>query len=352
MLAKSVAAQHALQVFNGPWGVVQKHFLDELLGCTLPSRCEFRGLDGPTIHYDSVAFINLYPPTMRIWIICGFLAGALCAAGCTNSDAPSSEADGEAPSSSVAEQFEATSAADSLALRVYEAHGGAAWEQAPYLRFDFAVEQGEEEVVVARHLWNRTTGQYRVEWSEEDTDWVALLNLHSDEEPPVGQVFEDGQEVVGDAAEEPLEQAYQRYINDTYWLLAPLKVLDPGVNRSLGEADAFGDDADISDDAAVLDLTFGDVGLTPGDRYWLHIDPDTDRVQGWAFHLENMPEDAEPRAFEWKEEASFEHDLGSIYLHTRKQSTDGDMAITMPTLRLPDTVNDALFERGEPNQLQ
>ena len=286
--------------------------------------------------------------SMRIWIICGFLAGALCAAGCTNSDTPSSSSQESEDTTSAAEQFEAKSAADSLALRVYEAHGNSAWEQAPYLRFDFAVEQGEEESVVARHLWNRTTGQYRVEWSDEDTDWVVLLDLHSDEEPPVGQVFEAGQEVVGSAAEEPLQRAYQRYINDTYWLLAPLKVLDPGVNRSLEETDAFGEE----NDDEMLHLTFGDVGLTPGDRYWLRIDPETNRVQGWAFHLENMPEDADPRVFDWTEEMTFEHDAGTIYLHARKQSADGNMAITMPTLRLPDTADAALFEEGTPNQLQ
>ncbi|MFO8233523.1 MAG: hypothetical protein R6U20_12780 [Longimonas sp.] len=284
---------------------------------------------------------------MRIWIICGFLAGVLCAAGCTSPNSSDSDpASGD--SSSVAEQFEPTSSADSLALRVYEAHGGSAWEQAPYVRFDFAVEQGDEEAVVARHLWNRTTGQYRVEWTNEDTDWVALLDLHSDEEPPVGQVFEEGQEVVGSAAEEPLQQAYQRYINDTYWLLAPLKVLDSGVNRSLETTEAFGEENE--DD--VLHLTFGDVGLTPGDRYWMRIDSETNRVAGWAFHLENMPEDADPRTFDWMDETTFEHDAGTIYLYARKQSADGDMAITMPTLRLPDTVDDALFEQGNPNQLQ
>lgn len=277
---------------------------------------------------------------MRIWITCSFLAGMLFAAGCT-ADPASDSTD----ATTLAERFTPESAGDSLALRVYEAHGGAAWERAPYLRFDFAVEQGEQENVVAQHLWNRETGAYRVEWSRNGTDWVALLDLHSDDEPPVGTVFEDGQEVAGTAAEEPLQQAYQRYINDTYWLLAPLKVLDPGVNRTY--------DAEAStSDREVLHLTFGDVGLTPDDQYWLHIDPETNRITGWAFHLGNMPDDAERRAFDWVHEVPFETDAGTVYLHTRKESTEDAVAITMPTLALLETSDASLFEAGTPAQLQ
>ena len=270
----------------------------------------------------------------------------LCATGCASPESPSSP---EAPSA--AEQFNPESRADSLALQVYKAHGGAAWAQAPYLRFDFAVEQGQEEAVVARHLWNRSTGQYRVEWTNDGSDWVALLDLHSSEEPPAGRAFENGQEVAGSEANAPLQQAYQRYINDTYWLLAPLKVLDPGVNRSIQDAEVVADST-LGGDARTLHLTFGDVGLTPGDRYWMHVDPATNRIAGWAFHLQSMPDDAEPRAFDWTDEMTFERDAQTVHLHARKQSVAGNMAITMPTLRLPETVDRTLFENGTPNQLQ
>ena len=274
----------------------------------------------------------------------------LCAAGCASPDA-SPDTASMPDDTTRAEAFTPTSAADSLALQVYRAHGGNAWAEAPYLRFDFAIEQGAEEAVVARHLWNRTTGQYRVEWSNEGSDWVALLDLHSEGEQPVGRVFENGEERTGSAAETPLQQAYQRYINDTYWLLAPLKVLDPGVNRMMGEA-AVVADSTLGMDAQVLHLTFGDVGLTPGDRYWMHVDPETHRVAGWAFHLQNMPDDAQRRAFDWTNEMAFEHEAGTIHLQARKQSTGGGMAITMPTLRLPQTVDRTLFTSGTPNQLQ
>lgn len=276
--------------------------------------------------------------TMRIWVICGFLAGMLFAAGC-NAESPTDTS----PASETA--FVPASPADSLALRLYEAHGGEAWEAAPYLRFDFAVEQGEQQRVVARHLWNRTAGTYRVEWTNSETDWVALLDLHSDDDPPVGQVFQDGEEVVGEAADEALQQAYQRYINDTYWLLAPLKVLDEGVQRTY--------DADASTAGReVLHLSFGDVGLTPGDQYWLHVDSETGRLVEWAFHLESMPEDAERRRFIWTGETAFDSAAGRIHLHTRKESTEGNMAITMPTLDLPEAVDESLFTDGTPNRLQ
>ena len=277
----------------------------------------------------------------RTWIVCSFVAGMLFALGCAEESPPPPAESQE----SIAESFTPETAADSLALRVYEAHGGDAWEQAPYLRFDFGVAQGEAVDVVARHLWDRENGQYRVEWDNNGTRWVAILDLHSAEDPPDGRVFEDGEPVVGEAAQEPLGQAYQRYINDTYWLLAPLKVLDDGVRRSI--------DAEAStEEQAVLHLSFGEVGLTPGDEYWLYIDRDTHRITKWAFHLQNMEEDDEPRAFAWTDAATFERPEGTIYLHARKQSQSQQMAIVMPTLDVPDTVDSALFEDGTPGLLE
>src|SRR5262249_34366936 len=62
-----------------------------------------------------------------------------------------------------------------------------------------------------------------------------------------------------------LEGAYGRFINDTYWLLAPWKIFDPGVHLAYdGEKPCPG-----GGECDVLKLSFEDVGLTPKDVYWL-----------------------------------------------------------------------------------
>lgn len=78
---------------------------------------------------------------------------------------------------------------------------------------------------------------------------------------------------MGYAGDDPLLQtAWSAFVNDQFWLLAPAKVLDPGVIRT----------ADGTD----LRLFYAGVGLTPGDRYLLHTAPDGD-VLGWEYVLQS-----------------------------------------------------------------
>lgn len=230
--------------------------------------------------------------------------------------------------------------ADSVAYQVYEALGGPeAWNSLQYLRFTFAVEDEGNRQPVAHHLWNRDTGDYRVEWSsgEGDTTFVVLFNVNSRE----GSAYADGVEVSSERTSEMLDQAYRRYINDTYWMLAPVKLLDEGVNRTYLPDSS-------SAETAVLHLNFGDVGLTPGDEYWHYIDRETYRVQEWAYHLQSYPEDRAPSHFRWMNYQQFEAPEGSIWIATRKQAIDGSRAILTDQIDTPAEVADEMFTNPEP----
>ena len=197
---------------------------------------------------------------------------ALLLAGCTSSSRPPME-----------------TAADSLALQITEAAGGLdAWDALPLLRFDWSVRNDSAELIRTRHLWNKADDQYRVEWpAGQDSTLVALFAPSSfDPDAPRGRVALNGDSLTGDAKAERLKEAYGRYINDSYWLLAPLKVLDPGVQRSLAPDSGRG----------VLAISFEGVGLTPGDRYWIRTDPATGAMTGWSFILEG---DGPPARWEW-----------------------------------------------------
>jgi hypothetical protein len=69
------------------------------------------------------------------------------------------------------------------------------------------------------------------------------------------------------------------WINDSYWLLMPYKLTDPGVRlRHLGtRALPDGEQADV------LGLTFSAVGLTPQNRYEVLVNARTRLVERWLF---------------------------------------------------------------------
>ena len=260
-----------------------------------------------------------------------FLVLLLALVGC----APETS-DPDEPTS--AEMPEMETRADTVAMRIYEAAGGpAAMAAMPYLRFDFGVEREGEHQVVARHLWNRQTGDYRVEWtSGPDSAYVALFNVNSQE----GDVYLNGDSLAAGESQAQMEAAYRRYINDSYWLLAPVKLFDPGVNRAY-VADS------SSAEQEVIELTFGDVGLTPGDRYWIYADPETGAMTAWAFVLQGNP-DAEPRMYRWTDVQTLETSEGPVTLAAAKEAMGSPVVLRTDNLEAPTDVPAEMFTDPQP----
>jgi hypothetical protein len=263
--------------------------------------------------------------------------------GCASDPGPSNADSSAEAAPSHTDTLTLDSKADSVAHRLMTAHGADALDSAPYLRFNFAVETPKGTRVIARHLWDRTTGDYRVEWqSGPDSSYVALVNVRNvTDKMPVGTAYLNGTELTGTAAEEARREAYGRFINDTYWLLAPLKVFDSGVNRN-----SLPDSATAQHD--VLHLTFGDVGLTPGDEYWLYVSKGTGRLDQWAYHLQSMGEDTPPQRFDWTGYTTLQAPDGPVELATRKEAVGAEQAIVTNELALPARPPDGAFSTPEP----
>lgn len=272
-----------------------------------------------------------------VWFVAVLLLGGGLL-GCSSGDGDSSVA---APALTDTLTLETT--ADSVAARLLEAHGADALASAPYLRFNFAVETPEGTQVIGRHFWDRTTGDYRVEWNEgPDSSYVALVNVRGvTDGVPSGEAYLNGTQLEGDAARAARDEAYGRFINDTYWLLAPVKTFDSGVNRGY-----LPDSSTATHD--VLHLSFGDVGLTPGDEYWLYVSKETGRLDRWAFHLQSMPDDAPPQAFDWTGYTTLQAPDGPVELSTRKEAVGGDNALLTNQLALPSSPPDGAFTTPEP----
>jgi uncharacterized protein YdeI (BOF family) len=194
---------------------------------------------------------------------------------------------------------------DQLAKKVVEAAGDpTALEE---LAFSFVVEKGGEEVVRRRHVWQPKTGTLTVKAADETIE-LTQINSHDMSKlaaDPEANA-ETWMEIAPESTPEQAAKAWAWFINDSYWLLAPAKLMDPGVNRSL-------------DDQGRLVLTFGEVGLTPGDRYALTVDRDTWQVTRWDFELEN----GRKGGFEWTDYEK----VGRLKVSTRRVADEGGVVI-------------------------
>ncbi|HEX3554049.1 MAG TPA: hypothetical protein VIA62_12555 [Thermoanaerobaculia bacterium] len=219
--------------------------------------------------------------------------------------------------------------AQSVADSMQKALGGKeAWDNTRFLHFTFAGRR--------THWWDKWTGRYRVEGdTKEKQHYVILENINTKE----GTAYLDGKKVEGDKAKEMLDNGYGAWVNDTYWLLMPYKIQDPGVNLSYaGEETIDGKTYDK------LALSFGKVGLTPGDHYTAWINRDTHLMDRWAYLLESMPKDGPPTAWKWEGWQKY----GNIMLAPHRVSVEGDHKLELGDIAVPATLPDSVFTSPDP----
>jgi len=217
-----------------------------------------------------------------------------------------------------------------LADEVMRALGGAeAWNNTRYLRFDFAVERDGKAGPPRSHTWDKHTGRYRLEGKTREGDpYLVLMNLNTKE----GSAWMKGAKVEGEEAKKALDNAYGAWVNDTYWLLAPYKMKDPGVIlASAGEETKDGTTWDK------VVLTFDNVGLTPKDKYWLWVNRQTKLVDRWDYVLKG--EEAPPTTWLWKGWKAY----GAIQLAPDRPSPTENRKIFFPVLEVPASVADTVF---------
>ena len=219
-----------------------------------------------------------------------------------------------------------------VADRVMQALGGQeAWSATHYLRFDFAVDRGGKTIARRTHTWDKWSGRYRVEGKDkEGKDLVVTMNLN----PREGQATLAGVPLDGTGLKSALDTAYGWWVNDTYWLLMPYKMRDPGVTLALAGRETKG--ADSWD--KVL-LTFDNVGLTPKDRYWVFVNTKTGLVDRWEFVLKG--EKTPPATFEWKGWKAY----GKIQLADDRVSPKDGTRIYFPVLDVPSSVAEGTFAK-------
>lgn len=134
--------------------------------------------------------------------------------------------------------------ADRLAERMLDAIDHEAWDSTRYVAWSFTENS---------YLWDKKGQLVRVEWNDKkvllDTDRVD------------GKAYENGDPLSGEEENKAVQNAWERFCNDSYWLNAPSKVFDPGTERRLVTSEE-------GEERLLVTYTSG--GVTPGDSYlWI-----------------------------------------------------------------------------------
>jgi len=178
----------------------------------------------------------------------------------------------------------ATGSPEALALarKVQDFAGGAeAWAKVDTLLFTFSY--------IDRIFWDRRENKVRAETvrdRKEGENWAPWKSAVYDIRAGT-DVFKGGEgELTGLQA---FQSAKDKWINHTFWLLVPLKVLDPGTTLAIDQPQA-GDAPGIQR----LRLRFSDVGMTPDNQYVLYVEAATGRITRWDFYR-----NAEAKPLSW-----------------------------------------------------
>lgn len=183
--------------------------------------------------------------------------------------------------------------ASQIADEVMEAMGGLDnWNNTNFLTWNFFGRR--------KHYWDKQTGNVRIEIPEENL--IYLVNVITGN----GRVQNNGEEITHpDSLKNYLTTAKSMWINDSYWLVMPFKLKDPGVHlKHLGEGVS-----DAGNPSDILELTFDGVGDTPQNKYHVMVDKNSRLITEWSFF--SNQEDTDPRfTLPWLEY----NDYGNIKL--------------------------------------
>ncbi|MBA2407432.1 MAG: hypothetical protein H0V65_05505 [Chitinophagales bacterium] len=157
----------------------------------------------------------------------------------------------------------AISIADSVTLAM---GGKANWDSVHYLKWTFF---GKRTL-----YWDKWSGNVRIEIPSKELVILTNLNTHK------GKVFYGGKELTNsDSNAYYMDHGYKIWANDSYWLIMPFKLLDPGVTL-LYKGTVNDKKGDL---CFQLELTFNEVGVTPENKYNIYINRKTYQVTQWDY---------------------------------------------------------------------
>jgi hypothetical protein len=136
--------------------------------------------------------------------------------------------------------------ADALAYKMLDALDYQAYKSTNHLEWTFKKRH--------HYIWDITNNTCEVYWK----DYKVTLNLNDTSK---SKVYIHNFKNESDLTKELIDKALSYFNNDSFWLVAPYKVFDKGVERRLVKTE---------DNKDALLVTYTSGGSTPGDSYlWL-----------------------------------------------------------------------------------
>jgi hypothetical protein len=212
--------------------------------------------------------------------------------------------------------------ANAIADEMMQALGGReSWDRARFLRFTF-VRQGRR----LNLTWDRESGRYRLEAvNDSGVPYVVVMNLATRQ----GRAVVEGRPIDGAELSEYLNLASRIWAGETYWLLAPYKLRDPGAVLTYDGEETVG--GTVQDR---MHLRFEGVGMTPGDQFWLYVNRKTRLLERWRYRLQSGNE-GDYRWTSWQR-------FGGILLATERMGANGDR-ILFEDIIVTDSLPDEVF---------
>jgi hypothetical protein len=228
--------------------------------------------------------------------------------------------------------------AETVWKEMTDAMGGqATWDRLPYIRFDFVVTRDGKEIARFRHWWDRAHSRCRVEGPDEKGRVVAAI---VDLKTRKGKSFTDGiSDTDSSNIANIVQNGYERWVNDTYWLMMPFKMRDPGshLKYARSEVKPKGEAYDV------LELSFdAGVGLTPKDRYWLFVNKKTHLIDRWEMVLQGQK--PPPQGFTWEQWTA----IGPVRLSLERRMVGKSTVIRLENVAAPAMMDESVFTDAHP----
>jgi hypothetical protein len=209
--------------------------------------------------------------------------------------------------------------------------GQATWDRLPCFRFDFVLVKDGKEAQRYSHWWDKRRGRCRVEGPDERGRQVtAIFNL-SDRK---GLAFIDG---IGESdsakVADILNWGYERWVNDTYWVMMPFKLRDPGVRIRYSRPDRT-----LQAKYDVLEVTFvPGTGLTSDDHYWLYVNRTSHLIDRWDYLLTGRK--PPPSSASWEAWSS----IGAVKLSLQRRFEGKPIMLRFENAATPETFDESVF---------
>jgi hypothetical protein len=209
--------------------------------------------------------------------------------------------------------------------------GQKTWDNLPCFRFDFVVVRDGKEAARFSHWWDKWHGRCRVEGKDDHGKMVTAIFGLADKK---GTVFVDG---IGESdpvkVAAAIQNGYERWVNDTYWVMMPFKLHDNGVRIRYSRPERT-----LQAKYDVLEVTFvPGTGLTSDDHYWLYVNRSTHLIDKWEFVLTGQK--PPPSGSTWEGWTN----IGPIKLSLERRIPGKPVMLRFENVSIPQKFDESVF---------